>query len=61
MRSRQTKLGLALRSARGRVFGELRLLVLDEDRKGKTPYALKPLASTVVANASDDEPASGAA
>jgi hypothetical protein len=41
LRSQQSRLGRALQSARDRVFGDLQVVVLNQDRKGRTLYALK--------------------
>jgi hypothetical protein len=35
------RLGRALQSARDRVFGDLQVVVVNQDRKGRTLYALK--------------------
>jgi DNA primase catalytic core len=42
-RSQQSRLGRALASARDRVFGDLQVAVVNQDRKKRTLYALKRL------------------
>jgi hypothetical protein len=42
-RSQQSRLGRALQGARDRVFGDLQVVMLNQDRKKKTLYALKRL------------------
>lgn len=62
-RSQQSRLGRALQGARDRVFGDLQVLMLNQDRKKKMLYALKrlgpepPLATTgaVTDDDGDDE------
>ncbi|WP_434345657.1 CHC2 zinc finger domain-containing protein [Myxococcus virescens] len=43
-RSQQSRLGRALQTARDRVFGDLRVVVRNQDRKKRTMYALQKLA-----------------
>lgn len=45
-RSQQSRLGRALQSARDRVFGDLQVVVVNQDRKKRTLYALKRLGAT---------------
>jgi DNA primase catalytic core len=42
-RSQQSRLGRALQGARDRVFGDLQVVVVNQDRKKRTLYALKRL------------------
>ena len=42
-RSQQSRLGRALQSARDRVFGDLQVVVVNQDRNKRTLYALKKL------------------
>jgi hypothetical protein len=43
-RSQQSRLGRALQSARDRVFGDLQVVVANQDRKKRTLYALQRIA-----------------
>ena len=43
-RSQQSRLGRALQSARDRVFGDLQVVVVNQDRKKRMLYALKQVA-----------------
>ena len=45
-RSRQSRLGRALQSARDRVFGDLQVVVVNQDRKERTLYALQRIGVT---------------
>ncbi|WNZ60884.1 hypothetical protein QEG98_33935 [Myxococcus sp. MxC21-1] len=49
-RSQQSRLGRALQTARDRVFGDLRVVVRNQDRKKRTMYALQKLAGELEVN-----------
>ncbi|MBZ4329717.1 CHC2 zinc finger domain-containing protein [Corallococcus coralloides] len=50
-RSQQSRLGRALQTARDRVFGDLRVVVRNQDRKKRTMYALQKLGGEPEVNA----------
>lgn len=59
--SQQSRLGRALLSARDRVFGDIQIVVANQDRKKRTLYALRKLevqapAPVPLAGPADDEP-----